>query len=595
MIPKEIIEEIRYRCDIEDVIGTYVSLKRAGSNRNGLCPFHSEKTPSFTVFPGTKSFYCFGCGAGGDVVTFIQKMENLDYVAALEYLATRAGITIPNDTAGQAEFSVSRRRVYEMNLEAAKFFRGALFDPVLGREAMEYLQTKRKLSGAVIKRFGLGFAPNDFGALTHHMKKAGFTEKELEAAFLSKRSAKGNLFDLFRNRIMFPVIDTSGNVVAFGGRVMDDSKPKYLNSSDTPGFKKSRVLFGLNYAKDYCAEELILCEGYMDTIALHAAGFGNAVATLGTAITSEHARMIARYTKRVILNYDSDDAGQKAADKAMRLLDEVGLPVRVLKLTGAKDADEYIKTFGADSFRTLLSGSSTAFDFKMEKILSRYDVSQAEGKIRAARELTAVIAETYSGVERELYLTAASKRLGISVESLQNDVKRARIRADKEQRKKESRELTLTVRNFGDRVNPDAAKEPATAAAEDVVLGLLLLFEEHRRAIATGEVEATEELFFTSFGRRVFKAVIEAEREEGGYSFSLLGAEFTPDEMGRLIKLQQEREKLQNNGREVLLTALDVLRTQKQKRQARAEGNWQSDIAQRRAAMQKRKTDGGNQ
>ncbi|MBQ9802287.1 MAG: DNA primase [Clostridia bacterium] len=588
MIPKQVIEEIRHRCDIEDVIGSYVTLKRAGSNRNGLCPFHSEKTPSFTVFPATQSFYCFGCGAGGDVITFTQKMENLDYVAALEMLATRAGISIPNDPTPGGSPTIPRRRIYEMNLEAAKFFRAALFDPVLGREAMAYLVEHRRLTGATIKRFGLGFAPNDFGMLTNHMKKAGFTEAELIAGFLSKKSQRGTLFDLFRNRIIFPVIDTAGNIVAFGGRVMDDSKPKYLNSSDTPGFKKSRVLFGLNYAKEYCGEELILCEGYMDTIAMHAAGFQNAVATLGTAITAEHARLISRYTKRVIINYDSDEAGQKAADKAMQLLDEVGMPVRVLKLQGAKDADEFIKKFGNDAFHSLLRSSSAAFDFKMDKSLAKYDLATTDGKIRAARELTSLIAATHSGVERELYLNTASARLGISVESLANDVKRARMRQIREARQKQSRDLELTARHFGDRVNPDAAKDPAAAAAEEVVLGLLLLFSEHRKLCATGTITLTPEDFFTDLGRRVFVAVIDAEKSEDGFSFSALGEQFSPDEMGRLVRLQQDRQNLNNNGKEVLVQAVDTLISLRRAREARASGDFTSELAARRARIKKK-------
>ncbi len=591
MIPKEVVEEIRYRCDVEDVIGTYVTLKRAGSNKHGLCPFHSEKTPSFTVFPATKSFYCFGCGAGGDVVTFIQKIENLDYVGALEHLAARAGITIPQDTGnGYVKESVTRKRVYEMNLEAAKFFRQCLFDPVLGAAGMQYLAERRGLSGAVIKRFGLGFAPNDFGMLTAHMRKKGYSEEELLAAFLCGRSQKtGRLFDLFRNRVIFPVIDTTGNIVAFGGRVMDDSKPKYLNTSDTPGFKKSRVLFGLNYARHNCAEQMILCEGYMDAIAMHAAGFESAVATLGTAITSEHARLIARYTKRVIINYDSDEAGQKAADKAMRLLDEVGLEVRVLKLTGAKDADEYIRLYGADAFRGLLEGSRTAFDFKMENVLARYDISASEGKIRAARELCAIIAATASGVERELYMTSAAQRLGLSYEGIANDVKRIRARARREAQQKEKREVLLSARNFGDRINPDAAKNPSAAAAEETVLGLLMLYPEHRTAIANGSVALAEEHFFTSLGKRVFHAIMEMEKSDDGYSFSALGAQFNPDEMGRLVRIEQGRRPLSNNTREVLQAAADVLMREQQKQSERESGNWQGELERRRAALQKKK------
>lgn len=588
MIPREVIEEIRYRCDIEDVIGTYVTLKRAGSNKNGLCPFHGEKTPSFTVFPATKSFYCFGCGAGGDVVTFIQKIENLDYVGALEFLATRAGITIPQDTnTPYQKETLTRKRVYEINLEAAKFFRECLFDPKIGRDAMQYLTERRGLSGAVIKRFGLGFAPNDFGMLTAHMKRKGYTEKELMEAFLCGRSQKtGRLFDLFRNRVIFPVIDTSGNIVAFGGRVMDDSKPKYLNSADTPGFKKSRVLFGLNYARHNCAEQLILCEGYMDTIAMHAAGFENAVATLGTAITSEHARLLARYTKRVVINYDSDEAGQKAADKAMKLLDEVGLDVRVLKLSGAKDADEYIRLYGANAFRGLLEQSSAAFDFKLENTLARYDISSAEGKIRAARDVAAIIALTASGVERELYIASAATRLGVSAEGLANDVTRLRNYRRREAKKKENRDVLLSARNFGDRVNPDAAKNPAAANAEEVVIGLLMLYPEHRRAIAGGDVELRAEHFFTGLGKRAFEEIMELEKSPDGYDFSLLGEKFTPDEMGRLVRIEQQRRSLSNNQKEVLADAASVLREAHVKRTDRENGDLKAELARRRAEWQ---------
>ncbi len=590
MIPREIIDEIRYRCDIEDVIGSYVTLKRAGSNRNGLCPFHGEKTPSFTVFPGTKSFYCFGCGAGGDVITFIQKIENLDYVGSLEFLAARAGISIPNDAAPDRRESVSRKRVYEMNLAAAKFFRNCLFDPDLGREAMQYLAERRGMAGAVIKHFGLGYAPNDFGMLTRHMKGLGYTEEELIAAFLCGKSQKtGRAFDMFRNRVIFPVIDTAGNIVAFGGRVMDDSKPKYLNSSDTPGFKKSRILFGLNYAKNNCAEQMILCEGYMDTIAMHAAGFENAVATLGTAITPEHARLLARYTKRVIINYDSDEAGQRAANKAMALLDEVGLEVRVLKLTGAKDADEYIRTYGADAFRSVIENSHTAFDFKLRNVLGRYDLTAADGKIRAAREVTSIIAATASGVERELYIQTSAKQLGISADSLSNDVKRARAKRFREMKKQESKAAQMEARSFGDRVNPDAAKDPAAAAAEEAALGLLMVYPEHRKAVTVGRVVLTAEDFFTDLGKRTFERVMESEKSDNGYSFSALGEFFDPDEMGRLVRICQDRQSLSNNDESVLCAAAEALRLRREQREAKSAGDWQSEIERRRAALQKKK------
>ena len=478
-----------------------------------------------------------------------------------------------------------------MNLEAAKFFRACLFDPTLGRDGLEYLTERRRMSGAVIKHFGLGFAPNDFGMLTRHMKQKGYTDEELYAAFLCGKSQKtGRPFDLFRNRIMFPVIDTAGNIVAFGGRVMDDSKPKYLNSADTPGFKKSRILFGLNYAKDHCAEQMILCEGYMDAIAMHAAGFQNAVAILGTAITPDHARLLSRYTKRVVINYDSDEAGQRAANKAMALLDEVGLEVRVLKLTGAKDADEYLRTYGGDAFRSIIEKSRTAFDFKLENVLSRHDVATADGKIRAARELAAIIAAVGSGVERELYVAETAKALGISKESIANDVTRCRSKEYRKRQEKEHRDVLLSARSFGDRVNPDAAKDPAAANAEETILGLLLLYPEHRKAVCGGKVELGAEDFFTDLGKRVFEAVLTMEQSESGFLFSALGEQFNPDEMGRLVRMTREREELQTNDSAVLEAAVAALRRMREKREFRAGGDVQSELARRRAeAQQKRK------
>ena len=516
-------------------------------------------------------------------------MENLDYVGSLEFLATRAGISIPNDATPGRREGVDRKRVFEMNLAAAKFFRNCLFDPTLGREAMEYLTERRAMAGAVIKHFGIGYAPNDFGMLTRHMKGLGYTEEELIRAFLCGRSQKnGRAFDMFRNRIMFPVIDTSGNIVAFGGRVMDDSKPKYLNSSDTPGFKKSRILFGLNYAKNNCAEQMILCEGYMDTIAMHAAGFENAVATLGTAITPEHANLMARYTKRVIINYDSDEAGQRAANKAMELLDKVGLEVRVLRLSGAKDADEYIRTYGANAFRSVIENSHTAFDFKLQNVLARYDVTAAEGKIRAARELAAIIAAVGSGVERELYVAATAKALGLSAESIANDVKRCMSREYRQKKEKEHREILLSARNFGDRINPDAAKDPAAVTAEETILGLLLEYPEHRRAVVEGRVLLSAEDCFSEFHRRVLSCVLELEKSPDGYSFSALGEFFTPDEMGRLVRIGRDRQALTNNDEGVLSAAVDALKCRREIRENVAGGDWQNELARRRAGLKKK-------
>ncbi len=567
MISRDIIDEIVYRNDIEQVIGSYVTLKRAGSNMNGLCPFHNEKTPSFTVFPATKSFYCFGCGAGGDVISFIMREENLDYVDALEFLAARAGITIPHDNDQTAEKGISRNRVYEMNLAAARFFRECLADEKRGRDAMSYLVEKRGLSMATIRHFGIGCSPSDDGwALTNHMKRLGFTDEELSVGFLcgiGKNS--GRPYDYFRNRVIFPIIDTTGNVVAFGGRVLDDSKPKYLNTSDTPAFKKSKHLFALNFARKSCAERMILCEGYMDVIALHAAGFDNAVATLGTAITSEQARIFAKYTKQVVICYDSDNAGQTAANKAIRLLGEVGVDVRVLKLEGAKDPDEYIKKFGADAFRRVLDGGVSGFDFKLTNIISGYNLSLAEDVIKASAAVCGIIAEMSSNVERDIATKKAADILRVSADSLRTDVEHLRRKIAKQRQSREFQEAQMSIQKFGDRVNIDAAKNIRASRAEETLLGLMLMFDEFRHDAAIGSADLCADDFVTEFGRRVYEALCALECSERGFSKAMLGEYFNIDELGRIEKLELERRSLARNDREVFVSAIEALKKESAK------------------------------
>ncbi len=564
MISRQIIDEIIFRNDIEQVIGSYVTLKRAGSNMNGLCPFHSERTPSFTVFPATKSFYCFGCGAGGDVVSFIMREENLSYPEALEFLAARAGITVPkDDTAPKDE--MSRQRVYEMNLAAARFFRDCLSNEKYGGAAREYLLEKRQLSPSTIKHFGLGCSPDNAWALTNHMHSLGFTDKELATGFLCGiGKTSGKPYDYFRNRVIFPIIDTMGNVVAFGGRVLDDSKPKYLNTSDTPAFKKSRHLFALNFAKKHCSEQMILCEGYMDVIALHAAGFENAVATLGTAITPDQARIFAKYTKQVVICYDSDSAGQTAANKAIRLLGEVGIEVRVLKLEGAKDPDEYIKKFGAEAFRRALTGGVSGFDFKVGNILSGYNLLLAEDVIKASAAVAGVIADFGSEVERELYIRRVAELLKISPDALKNDVERIRRARLRELKKKQSEEAQVTLKNLGDRVNTDAAKHIRASRAEETILGLMLIFDELRHRAATGNAGITEADFVTDFGRKVFSELCRLELSEYGFSKAMLGESFNMDELGRIERIELDRRSLAKNDEEVFLAGIEALRAEGQ-------------------------------
>lgn len=570
MISKETIEQVLMRNDIESLIGSYISLKRAGSNLKGLCPFHSEKTPSFTVYPQDNSFYCFGCGAGGDAISFIRKRENLDYPDAVEFLANRAGITIVRDERsdirqGTAKFD--RARMFKMNVDAAKYFNKCLFsDNPEAKAALAYFTEIRGLSIATIKHFGLGYAPNSFDAFSKYMLARGYTYDELVAGFLCGKSEKGRYYDAFRNRIMFPIIDVSGNVIAFGGRVMDDSKPKYKNSSDTPVFKKSRNLFALNFARHTCAETMILCEGYMDVIAMHAAGFENAVATLGTAITSEQARLMSRYTKKVIISYDADEAGQKAAMRAIKMLSEVGLDVTILKVPGAKDPDEYIKTYGADKFRTLLTESKTKFDYNLENILSKYDINIAQQKIRALHESEKLISETYSSAERDIYIQTISKIFDVDPKSIRIDVEKLISKAAHTRKKEESQRIKQDAIGYSDRVNPDFVKAPAVAKNEESLLGLLLLYPEHRKKVFDEQLLIPED-FFTELNRRVFVYLQDAYMERDD-SHSDINEFFTPDETGRITRMKLSRMGLTENGTQVLLDGIATLKNSVRKKKA---------------------------
>lgn len=559
MIDRQVIDEILARTDMHSLVSSYVSLKRAGSNYSGLCPFHSERTPSFTVFPADGSFYCFGCGVGGNAITFVRRIENLEFTEAVASLARRAGITLRLEEDRAPGPKYDRKRFYEMNRTAAQFFNRCLFaDTADAKAALSYFTENRKLSVATVKRFGLGYAPNNY-SFVDYMRKQGYTEDELIAGFLCGRSEKGALYPSFRNRVMFPIIDVSGNVIAFGGRVMDDSLPKYKNSSDTPVFRKGNNLFALNFAHKECAERIILCEGYMDVIALHAAGFSYAVATLGTAIRPEQARLMARYTKQVIISYDSDEAGQKAADKALRVLEEVGLEVRVLRIPNAKDPDEYIRKNGADAFRRVLDGSSTKFDFNFNKITAKYDINIPQQKIEAVDELCRIISEVYSSVEREVYIREGAKRLGVDPRNMEKDVAQKLAVKRKEGAKKNMQSARQSLSGYGDTVNPDSVKMPRVARFEGAVLGLLQLYPTFRARAFGGVPLLLEEDFPTALGKRAFCFIRDAEKE-GGFSTELLDSAFTTDEVGRLAGMRVARMQLTDNGETVFEECVRALK-----------------------------------
>lgn len=556
-IPQEFIEEVKYRNKIEDVISGYVNLKRAGSNYQGLCPFHSEKTPSFTVFPNTETFHCFGCGAGGDVISFVMRAENLEYPSAIEFLAKHVGLSMPEDVDGKSE-TIKRSRFYEMNREAALFFNKALQSPQAS-EAREYLQ-KRGLSAAAVKRFGIGYAPNSFDALRNHMRSLGYRDDELKEAFLCGRSEKtGSYFDYFRGRIMFPIIDNFSNVIAFGGRAIGDGKPKYLNSSDTPVFKKSRNLFALNFARSSCADSLILCEGYMDVIAVNMAGFTNTVATLGTALTTEQARIMAKYTKKVILSYDSDDAGVAAAKRAIPILSDAGLEVKLLRMEGAKDPDEFIKKFGATRFKTLLDDSQGKIDYLCDSVMKKYNILIPDEKMKAADELCDVLCGIYSDVEREIYITRISERLSVDSANLTRDVERRLRKKKREGEAEMRRKIVSDTLGYGDRINRDFVKNAKAARAEEAILGILLLHPELIQEIKKGRVSLSADDFFTEFGKRVFSAIFACETK---CDIGVLAQSFSIEEIDRITKMQVMRAALTKNDMDVLIDNIQTLKNE---------------------------------
>ena len=430
----DFLEQLREACPMETIAGNYVNLIRRGRHYVCNCPFHSEKSPSCTIFPDTQSFYCFGCGAGGDVITWVRRMENLEFTDAVKQLAEKSGLQVPNDREADRRAQL-RTRIFAINRETANFYFRNL---VAGNDkrGLQYF-VSRQLKPETIKKYGLGYAPDSWNTLTDHLLKKGFTEEELLAANVAHRSGKGNLYDAFRGRVMFPIVDTRGAVIGFGGRVLDDSQPKYLNTAKTPVFDKGRNLFSLNFAKDSSSTHMILAEGYMDVIAINQAGFSNVVATLGTAITPEQARKLTQYAKEMIIAYDSDGPGQQATQKAINRFSEVGMPSRILHMTGAKDPDEFIKKYGSERFRLLLEQAGDAINFRLDRCENGLDTSTESGKVQLLKRVVSVLAEIQNPLEREVYLSRTANKWEISAEVLHQQVDRTirskrRLEATKE-------------------------------------------------------------------------------------------------------------------------------------------------------------------
>ena len=554
LISAEYINEVKERNDITDVISGYVSLKRSGRISKGLCPFHSEKTPSFTVYGDTASYYCFGCQSAGDVITFISKMENLDYVESIKFLANRAGMPMPEEGKNDG-LAHMRMRIKEQNREAGRFFYQSLYSPE-GRQALEYFRS-RGLSDETIRHFGLGWSPDGWDKLVSHLSGLGYRREEIFAADLGYSSRKGGMIDRFRNRVMFPIIDVQGNVVAFGGRrfVEGDSGGKYVNTSDTLIYKKTNHLFAMNIAKNNKSRELILCEGYMDVIALHQAGFSNAVAALGTAVTPQQARLLHKYADRVVLSQDGDEAGQKSIARSIPIMKAEGLDVRVLAITGAKDPDEFISQYGPERFKRLLERCSNDIEYSILRIGNKYDIATDDGRLHYLRE----VCDYLSGLgtlEREVYAGRIADRLHIEKSAVLSQAESSARRRAKMEKEKEFREMANNSAGIGSKVNPERSANLRGSAAEYALLNMLF---SHQDFIKKASDQLPPGQFVTDFGRRVYSKFIEISDSGQEVTISLLSREFSESEISEIVRIINTGEQ---RGTDDFDRLIDVIRTE---------------------------------
>ncbi len=550
----EFIYRLRNANPIETVMGSYVRLIRRGRNYVCSCPFHSEKTPSCTVFTDTQNFYCFGCGAGGDVITFIMKIENLVFTEAVNLLAQRAGIEVPKYDSADSRLAQRKTRIYEMNRLAANFYYKNLISGS-DKSGLRYF-AERKLSPAAIKKYGLGYASDSWDELTNMLRSKGYSEEEIIDAWLAGRSKKGKLFDMFRKRVMFPIVDLRGNVIGFGGRVLDGSQPKYLNTGATPVFDKGSNLFSLNFAKCSDSSRIILCEGYMDVIAVNQAGFENVTATLGTAITPDQARLLSHYADEVIIAYDSDSAGQKATQKAINHFSDVGLRTRILRMEGAKDPDEYIKKFGADRFGMLIDGSADANIFLLERCENGLDLNTEMGRVELLKRVSNVLAQLASPLEREVYISRTAEKCDIPSSVLRSHIDDILKKNDRTQKKKEWQNIKSSVTLSADRLNPPADSQRKESKAEEEIMCFLL---RHPEEFAMTEEKAPAEIFVTPLNKKLYEILLKRMKESECFSISLLADELSPDEMGRISGIEAKYRELTINS-DVLSDCANVLR-----------------------------------
>lgn len=565
--PQSFLDELTSRSDIVDVVGSYVQLTRKGSNLFGLCPFHSERTGSFSVSPDKQIYYCFGCKKGGGVINFIMEEENLPFPDAVRFLAKRAGLEVPEEE-GDREAAHRRQRLLELNREAARFYYRLLQQPE-GRAVRDYLD-RRQIRKATAVNFGMGASPDAWDVLLNAMTAKGYSKSELLSAGLIVDNKKGGFYDKFRNRLMLPVIDTRGDVVAFGSRVLDKSEPKYMNSSETPVYSKRRVLYGLNLAKKTKRPNIILCEGNLDIVTLHQAGFDNAVASMGTALTPEQIRLLSRFTKELVLCYDNDNAGKVATERALQLLNGSEFSVKVLQLPRRRtedgelvkqDADDFIKNQGPAAFERLLSGSENGVEFRMAQIAGKYDLDSDEARVAYSQEISGLLATLPGVVEREVYAARAAETARITPDAMKLEVQRARKR-------RISKENRDTLRK---ELNPAAQSQPKerslrydnlrSAMAEEGLLRLLLLDD----GLFPPEPPLKEEDFSSPLLGRVFTLLWQARTAGRGVSLPVLAGELSPEEMNHVTAVCQRPESVRN-GQQALADYIRVIQTEARKR-----------------------------
>ncbi len=535
-LSEDFINELQYKNPIEEVISSYVVLKRTGSTLKGLCPFHNERTPSFTVYPNTNSFYCYGCQSGGDVVTFIKTAENLDYIEAVKLLADRSGMSMP-DTGYDDSAEKLRRTVLAINRETAKFFFQCLVEKVDDGIGAKYFAS-RNLSVDTIKKFGLGYAPDSFDALRNHLKSKGFSESDMIVANVCGKSQKtGRAYDRFRKKVMYPIFDLRGNVIAFGGRKFPGEEgAKYINSSDTPVFKKSKNLYGLNLAKNSGSETVILTEGYMDTIALHQAGFDNAVGALGTSFTADQANLLSRYFKEIVVTMDIDEAGQKATKRAIEILKTTGIKIRILQVEGGKDPDEYIKEYGAERFRMLLEGAKNDIEFKLIGVKNTVDINSDAGKLEYLKGAIDILSDIYDDMAINIYAGRVSEETGVDKSTILTRI--SKVKKSKDNRKLKKTLVDFTTPRFSaSDVNPQAKQFKRASAAEETILSILMHFPKYLDYM---KQNLNSDVFLTDFNKNLYLKLIEILENYNEFNISYLSDSFDSKELGKVIEINNK-------------------------------------------------------